>query len=326
MMATEGTALFDYRELEWRVRDATGVGFSSDWMEGHMLANGARQVAESIISTLRSSYSDKFKSDAFHAIKMARFSVNQAVVITTNFRGSSSFCKVDKKAKEKFDDAIIGELCAMVSLCQKKNYVNKTPVNPAILGELWSSGAPDTWPPDPWQGSMRISPTPSQLAANRSSYQTCFISYSHADTEFATLLYESLTGAGIRCWLDEKDIRLGDEIHEEVDNAIRRYDRVILCCSRTSLTKSWWVDRELDRAFEKERQVLRDTGERFRALIPIDIDGFIFSGECKYSKAQDILSRRIANFSTWREPKHFSDGVKQIICSLEPSTDDSYKF
>lgn len=322
MMAAEGTALFDYRELERRVGDATRSGFRGDWMAGHMLANGAKLVAESIGSALRASYSDKFAIDAIQAIKKARTSVSQAVTVT-NFRGSSSSCEVDENAKAMFDDAIVDELRAMVSWCQNEGCGNTTPVDPAILEELWSSEAPDTWPPDPWQGAMRVSPSPEELAASRSSYESCFISYSRKDKEFATRLHKSLSDAGIRCWLDEKEIRPGDEIHEEIDKAIRRYDRVILCCSRTSLMESWWVDRELDRAFEKERQVLRATGERFRALIPIDLDGFIFSKECIFSKTRDILSRHVADFSAWRETERFGDGINQIIRALEPRTADT---
>jgi hypothetical protein len=32
-------------------------------------------------------------------------------------------------------------------------------------------------------------------------FYSCFISYSHADREFARLLYDTLQGRGVRCWL-----------------------------------------------------------------------------------------------------------------------------
>jgi len=319
LMASEATAVFDYNKLIQKVGYATRTGFSGDWMAGHMLANGAKLVAESIIHALHASHSDNFAKDALRSIKKARTSVSQAVDVTRHC-GSSSTCEIDENAKDQYDNAIIIELREMVSLSKNKNYNNTTPVDPSVLGKLWRNGAPKTWPSDLWLEDLQIAPTPEQLADSRSIFQSCFISYSHADKEFANKLHKSLSDAGIRCWLDEKNILPGAEIHEEIDKAIRRYDRVIICCSRTSLTESWWVNIELDRAFEKERQVLQDTGERFKALIPIDLDGFIFTRECKFYKARDILSRRIANFNAWKDPEQFNDSVKQIIRSLEPVT------
>jgi hypothetical protein len=72
---------------------------------------------------------------------------------------------------------------------------------------------------------------------------SCFISYSHEDKPFAKLLFDTLQGSGIRCWLDEKQMLPGDDIYEQVDRGIRIWDKVMLCCSKHSLS-SWWVDSE----------------------------------------------------------------------------------
>jgi hypothetical protein len=59
----------------------------------------------------------------------------------------------------------------------------------------------------------------------------------------------------------------GDDIYEQVDHAIRLWDKILLCCSRKSLT-SWWMDNEIDNAeleteFEKVVRALRaDEGGR----------------------------------------------------------------
>ncbi len=44
----------------------------------------------------------------------------------------------------------------------------------------------------------------------------------------------------------------GDDIYDSVDRGIRLWDKVLLCCSGASLT-SWWVEKEISAALEKER-------------------------------------------------------------------------
>jgi hypothetical protein len=86
---------------------------------------------------------------------------------------------------------------------------------------------------------------PSLLLDQVIQYYSVFISYSHADKSFARRLYNELQGHdnelqghGIRCWLDEHQMLPGDDIYEQVDHGIRLWDKILLCCSRNSLT-SW---------------------------------------------------------------------------------------
>ncbi|HKP45223.1 MAG TPA: toll/interleukin-1 receptor domain-containing protein [Pyrinomonadaceae bacterium] len=106
-------------------------------------------------------------------------------------------------------------------------------------------------------------------------FYSCFISYSHADKEFARRLYDALQGRGIRCWLDEHQILPGDNIYDVVDRGIRLWDKVLLCCSEASLT-SWWVDKELSTAFEKEQALQKERGAKVFAVVPLDIDVYLF--------------------------------------------------
>lgn len=149
-------------------------------------------------------------------------------------------------------------------------------------------------------------------------FYSCFISYSHADKEFARQLHDRLQGEGIRCWLDEKQMNPGDDIYEEIEHGIRYWDKVLLCASENSLN-SWWCDNELDTAFAKERDLMksRPSGRQVKALIPLDLDGYLFSDDYQSGKKQKLQSRLAANFQGWEyDNSVFVQGVEGVIKAL----------
>ena len=132
---------------------------------------------------------------------------------------------------------------------------------------------------------------------SEADYYSVFISYSHDDRVFAERLYNALQSRGIRAWLDKHWMLPGDDIYEQVDRGIRLWDKVLLCCSEASLT-SWWVDNEIDRAFEKERELMKQRERKVLSLIPLNLDGYLFDGwEHEY---KDYLTERLAaDFTGW---------------------------
>jgi uncharacterized protein YjbI with pentapeptide repeats len=146
---------------------------------------------------------------------------------------------------------------------------------------------------------------------------SCFISYSHNDKPFAKLLFDTLQGRGIRCWLDEKEMLPGDDVYERVDHGIRIWDKVLLCCSKQSLAESWWVNSEIDRAFKKEQGLMKERGQKVLALIPLDLDGYLLSGQWQSGLAQPVLSRFVADFREWnRNHKKFEAQLERLILAL----------
>jgi uncharacterized protein YjbI with pentapeptide repeats len=129
-------------------------------------------------------------------------------------------------------------------------------------------------------------------------FYSCFISYTHKDKIFARRLHDSLQGRGIRCWLDEHQVLPGDDIFDEIDRGIRLWDKVLLCCSKDSLT-SWWVDAEITKAYEKEADLMKKLGVKILALIPLNLDDYLFSGEWSSGKTSLIKSRLAADFTGW---------------------------
>ena len=115
--------------------------------------------------------------------------------------------------------------------------------------------------------------------------------------------------------------RLGDDLHEGIDQGNRLWDKGLLYASKASLT-SWWVDGEINRAFQKEAQIMRERGKKVLALIPLNLDGFLFSADYQSGKKAEITSRVAANFVGW-EKDHalFDRELEKVIRALR--TDDA---
>ncbi len=148
-------------------------------------------------------------------------------------------------------------------------------------------------------------------------FYSCFISYSSKDDKFAVKLYDALQEAGIRCWLDKHEIRVGDELQSKINEGIRLWDKVLLLCSKDSLTSSW-VRKEITRAVEKEVTMERERGQRVLAILPLDLDGFLFDrGKCEFDWAADMRARRAARFAGWQENERLFDlQLNDVVMAL----------
>ena len=95
-------------------------------------------------------------------------------------------------------------------------------------------------------------------------FYSCFISYSSRDEEFAQFLCRDLEKHGIHYWFAPHNIEGGKKLHDQIDQAIRTYDRLLLVLSGYSLN-SEWVRTEIAHARKKElggavRAVSNSTG------------------------------------------------------------------
>jgi hypothetical protein len=149
-------------------------------------------------------------------------------------------------------------------------------------------------------------------------YFSAFISYSHADAVFANRLSNALSAQGIRAWLDVKQMLPGDDIYDEVQKGIQRWDKVLLCASKSSLN-SWWVDSEIDRIFQKERELFKTRQKKVLALIPLVLDDFMLS-EWSSGKAQEVKSRIAADFRGWEDETKFEETFENLVRSLRSDT------
>ncbi len=103
-------------------------------------------------------------------------------------------------------------------------------------------------------------------------FYSCFISYSSKDQEFAERLHADLRGKNVRCWFAPEDLKIGDRLRPSFDEAIRVHDKLMVLLSENSVN-SPWVEKEVETAFEKERQ------EKRTVLFPIRLDDAVMETE-----------------------------------------------
>jgi uncharacterized protein YjbI with pentapeptide repeats len=139
------------------------------------------------------------------------------------------------------------------------------------------------------------------LVGRAIEFYSCFISYSTKDQEFATRVHADLRAAGVRCWFAPHDIQGGRKIHDQIDEAIRLYDRLVLILSEDSM-KSEWVKTEIAHARQKE------VNEKRQVLFPLSLVEYAKvrswkcpDGDTGKDSAREIREYFISDFSAWKD-------------------------
>jgi TIR domain len=137
------------------------------------------------------------------------------------------------------------------------------------------------------------------------------------DRSFAVRLHDALQAKAIRCWLDEKQLLPGHDISRELERGIRLSDKFLLCASKNSLTSAW-VEDEIKTTLEKERSLRKERGKPVHKLIPLDLDGYMFTDDWDFGvSAQEIRSRVAADFRDWKKSRSkFARQVDRVIEAL----------
>src|SRR5262249_11448364 len=84
-------------------------------------------------------------------------------------------------------------------------------------------------------------------------FYSCFISHSSHDREFAARLHSRMVQEKLRVWYAPEDMRGGQKILDQIDEAIRVHDKLLLVLSEASMASDW-VRYEITRAVSREKQ------------------------------------------------------------------------
>lgn len=155
------------------------------------------------------------------------------------------------------------------------------------------------------------------IAANPIEFNSCFISYSTKDQEFATRLHADLQASGVRCWFAPHDIKGGKKLHEQIDWAIHFHDRTLLILSPGSINSAW-VKTEIAKTRKREVE------EKRQILFPIRLLEFdvlkkweCFDADTGTDSAKEIREYFIPDFSNWKDHDSYQKAFKDLLRDLK---------
>jgi hypothetical protein len=151
-------------------------------------------------------------------------------------------------------------------------------------------------------------------------FYSCFISYSTKDGEFARRIHADLQDKGVRCWFAPHDIQGGKKIDEQLEEAIRLHDKLLLILSESSMN-SEWVKTEIANARQKEIQQKR------QVLFPISLVDFskitewkCFDADTGKDSAREIREYFIPDFSRWKDHDSYQKAFERLLKDLKQET------
>ncbi len=155
------------------------------------------------------------------------------------------------------------------------------------------------------------------LVGRAIEYYSCFISYSSKDQAFAERLHADLQAKGVRCWFAPEEMKGGRKIYEQIDEAIRYHDKLLLVLSENSMG-SEWVKTEIRRARREEVKAGK------RKLFPISLAPFeavrdweAFDADIGKDMAVEVREYFVPDFSRWKEHDAYREGFERLVRDLK---------
>lgn len=132
-----------------------------------------------------------------------------------------------------------------------------------------------------------------------------FISHSLQDKKFVNQLSSRMKSDGIEVWTNEKELTIGDNIAEKINDAIRKMDYILVVLSK-HFSNSIWSN------FEISATRLMEISKQKNIIIPILLEDTEFPGP--------LLDRMAADFRY-----SFEDGYEKLIAALKSQKTKDYQ-
>ena len=155
----------------------------------------------------------------------------------------------------------------------------------------------------------------------RDRFYSCFISYSTKNQDFADRLYADLQAKGVRCWFAPEDVQGGKKLHEQIEQAVRLYEKLLLVLSEHSMS-SEWVKTEIYHARQQEIKSER------RKLFPVSLVPFetirswkAFDADSGKDMAREVREYFVPDFLNWKDHDAYQKAFDRLLRDLkvEPS-------
>ena len=150
-------------------------------------------------------------------------------------------------------------------------------------------------------------------------FYSCFISHSSRDGEFVETLHSRLQKKGLRVWYAPEDLKGGQHVRDQLHEAIKLHDKLLLVLSPASM-KSTWVADEVIRARKRERK------EKRKVLFPISICPFkalkrweLNDDDTGEDLAREIRRFHVPDFSSWKNHDAFTAAFEKLMDDLRQS-------
>ena len=118
----------------------------------------------------------------------------------------------------------------------------------------------------------------------------------------------------LRVWFAPEDIKGGQKIHEQLEQAIQLHDRLLIVLSEQSM-QSEWVMTEIRKARKAEKR---------RKLFPIRLVDFetikkweCFDADTGKDLAREVREYYIPDSSNWKDHYSFEEGFSRLLRDLK---------
>jgi hypothetical protein len=89
------------------------------------------------------------------------------------------------------------------------------------------------------------------MSPSKETIKDFFISYSGRDAEFVAKLTSDLNSAGVKVWWDKTEMKVGDSLHQKIQDGISNAAWLGVVLSPNSVSSAW-VEKELSSALARE--------------------------------------------------------------------------